>query len=166
MNRTLTIAAAALLIAGATYPILALNSNQSNEAVTAVEKKDEVAAAVEVKPAEPMTTDATATAPSTETQEVKTVEPMAKDATSPVTSETKEIEPSTHLAKNETSAAPAKVEAKPATTVNTPSVTETVTGEAKDAVKDKVVDTVKDKALDTATSGMKTPSVPSVPGVK
>lgn len=142
MKRTMIVTAAALFLAGAAYPILALDGKKTTEPVKAIEKKDE-SKVLEVKPSEPMAKDTTATPPAvTEKKEVKPSEPMAKDAstTTPAVTETKPAAPT------------------PTTSTAAPAMTDKV----KDVVKDKVMDTAKDKALDAATGGMKTPSVPGV----
>ena len=68
MKRSMIVGAAALLLTGVAYPILALDSHKNTEPAKAVEKKDE-SKATEVKPNEPMAKDATATTPAmTETK--------------------------------------------------------------------------------------------------
>lgn len=68
MKRSMIVGAAALLLAGVAYPILALDNHKNNEPAKAVEKKDE-SKATEVKPNESMAKDATATTPAaTETK--------------------------------------------------------------------------------------------------
>lgn len=142
MKRTMIVTAAALLLAGAAYPLFALDSKKITEPVKAVEKKDE-SKALEVKPSEPMAKDAT--------------------TTSPVVTEKKEIKPNEPVAKDATTTTPAVTETKPATPApSTSTAAPAMTDKAKDVVKDKVMDTAKDKAMDAATGGMKTPSIPGV----
>ena len=138
MKRSMMFAAAALFLAGAAYPILALDGKKTTEPTQTLEKKSD-SPVTEVKPSEPMVKDVnTATPVGNETKELKPSEPMAKDATTP----------------------PAVNETKPSvTTPSTSSVTETMTDKAKEVAKDKVVDAAKDKAVNAATTGMKTPSV-------
>jgi hypothetical protein len=147
MNRIGIVAATALLIAGVTYPILALDSHKNNEPAKAVENKDE-GKAPEVKPVEPKVTDAPVVdSVVTETQEVKTIEPMAKDATTtePVVTETKPAVPSP----------------------NSPNgANKVVNDTAKDAVKDKVMETAKDKAADATTSTIPATPDAAAPTVK
>jgi hypothetical protein len=147
MNRTITIAAAVLLLAGAAYPLLALDSKKTTEPVKAVEMKDE-SKTLEVKPGEPLPTDAPVTDPvATEVKEEKSIEPMAKDTTTtePVVTETKPAVPTP---------------SNPSATNNV--VTDTATG----TVKDKVMDAAKDKAVDAATSTTTTTSDAAAPAVK
>ena len=89
MKRSVIVGAAALLLAGVAYPILALDNHKNNEPAKAVEKKDE-SKAIEVKPNEPMAKDATATTPAmTETKPAE-VAPNTPSVTDSVTDKTKD----------------------------------------------------------------------------
>lgn len=147
MNRTMIVAAVALLIAGVTYPILALDSNKNSEPAKIAETKDD-GKAVEVKPVEPMATEATVPDPAvTGSQEMKMIEPVAKDTT---TTE------------------PGATQTKP--TVPTPSnpsaANNGVIDAATNAVKDKVTDAAKEKAADAAPSVMTTTPDAVAPAAK
>ena len=146
MKRTMIVTAAALLLAGASYPLFALDSKKTTEPAKAVEKKDE-GKATEVKPSEPMAKDATSTTSTvTETKEVKP-----------------EVKPNEPMVKGTTTTTSTVTETKPTTPApSTATVAPAVTDNAKEVMKDKVVDTAKDKAMDAATSGVKAPSVPGV----
>jgi hypothetical protein len=89
MKRSVIVGAAALLLAGVVYPILALDSHKNNEPAKAVEKKDE-SKATEVKPNESMAKDATATTPAMTETKPAVVAPSAPSVTDSVTDKTKD----------------------------------------------------------------------------
>ena len=88
MKRSMIVAAAALFVVGAAYPILALDGKKSNEPAKAVEKKDE-GKTTEVKSSESMAKDTTPTPALTETKPAVSTSssPSAADA---VTAEAKD----------------------------------------------------------------------------
>ena len=89
MKRSMIVGAAALLLTGVAYPILALDSHKNNEPAKAVEKKDE-SKATEVKPNESMAKDATATTPAMTETKPAVVAPSAPSVTDSVTDKTKD----------------------------------------------------------------------------
>ena len=89
MKRSMIVGAAALLLTGTAYPILALDSHKNNEPAKAVEKKDE-SKATEVKPNEPMAKDATATTPAMTETKPAVVAPSAPSVADSVTDKAKD----------------------------------------------------------------------------
>ena len=88
MKRSMIVGAAALLLTGVAYPILAFDIHKNTEPAKSVEKKDE-SKATEVKPNEPMAKDATATTPAMTETKPAVVAPSAPSVTDSVTGKTK-----------------------------------------------------------------------------